>query len=121
MTAIPLDHAPLPCTTKAGRDDYDVLIEGRGGNYGNRGDMRHVVARCIALCDSCPIRPDCWAANEGEDWVRRLKAGVEAVRPAAERPCEWCGATMVLRAKQGAKRFCGAKCSQQALRARNAA
>ena len=118
---IPAYQDPFPCNTDEGRDDYAVLIEGRGGNYGNRGDMRHVVARCLTLCASCPIRRDCWAANEGEDWVRRLKAGVEAVRPAAERPCEWCGATMVLRAKQGAKRFCGTRCTQASAKARQGA
>lgn len=71
---IPLDHPPLPCTTREGRRLAEFLIDSRRNE--TRGLVRDLTIEHLELCDGCPIKDGddgCWADNASEDWVKRLK------------------------------------------------
>ena len=128
MTAIPLDQPPLPCTTRDGRKDFDLIIETEAKR--DLANVRHAVNRCLTRCKGrdgtrnqpaiapCPIQAECWAnaAADGERWVKLLKF------VPTRRACWNCGKGVEIGLLQSAKKYCSTDCYNAAKRtARRAA
>ena len=106
----PITHTPArtggeerPEPACAGRwDIYDVLIDQARGEW-----TRGVIREARVICGSCPLQQACLTANRDEQWAQLIlgidtrnapvlrqkcgtRAGAEAHRKSAERPCGRC-------------------------------